>query len=79
MNTKTQILVDVSPDLAEYYDTVDGESREQLREIVEAELRRKRANETMRIVRDVSESAKARGMTPEILEQLLRDDPDNDE
>lgn len=68
------IKVQIDPESAEFYEQISEEERSRISELVTQALRRARAAQVMAVVRQTSELAKARGMTPELLEELLRDD-----
>ena len=72
----TTITLSVDSEVAEFYEQISEVERNQISKLVAQELRRVRAARVIEIVRETSQMAKSRGMTPEILEELLRDESD---
>lgn len=66
------IKVQIDPESAEFYEQISEEERSRISELVTQALRRARAAQVIAVVRQTSELAKARGMTPELLEELIR-------
>ena len=70
----SEITLSIDSEIAEFYEQISEEERAYITELVVKELRRSRAMRAMSVVKETSELAKSRGLTPEILEDLLRED-----
>ena len=84
MSTTNEITIAVSPEVAEAYRQANADEREQIRLKVAAIVQLETGQETDRQkslaalrqrMTDISQEAQARGLTPDILESILHDDP----
>ena len=69
------ITITVAPDLAEAYRAASNQDRRKLDLLLNLRLRDvTRTDESLHdVMAEVTQNARARGLTPEILEELLRD------
>jgi phosphotransacetylase len=77
MSISDTIMIPVDADLARAYAVASPEEKEKIQTQLEQVLRAMlpESQRTLQsVVHELSQKAKERGMTPEILEELLRDD-----
>jgi hypothetical protein len=73
MPATTTITVDVDPETAEAYANASDQERKKVRMLLRIGLRPDRSKEALsRIMDKIGAEAEANGMTPEILEDILR-------
>jgi hypothetical protein len=80
MNTQTEITIKVSPDIAEAYNQANEEEKQQLVQKITFFLQpiatdKKKAIKQLReTMTEIGQKAQARGITPEILAEILAED-----
>ena len=77
MPTSAEIVLHVDPATAEAYEAASSQQKERLRSLFALALldRQEAADEALRFFDEVARNAQARGLTPEILDEILREDP----
>ncbi|MEI2581118.1 hypothetical protein [Scytonema sp. PRP1] len=76
METMQEITIEVSPEVAEAYQSASPQERKKIQAIVSI-LLQKQVDKDVAFLRElmdeISDRAKARGLTPEILESILNE------
>jgi 2'-5' RNA ligase len=76
----TTIDVPINDNLKEVYETLDDEQKTLFHQEIASYLfwiKTRKNNELRQLMHEISQEAKAKGLTEEILEQLLADDSDD--
>jgi hypothetical protein len=76
METMQEIKIEVSPEVAEAYQSASPQERKKIQAIVSILLQKQVDKDTVflrELMDEISERAKARGLTPEILESILNE------
>ena len=81
-----EVVLRVDPATAKAYEEASPEEKERARSAFERSLAEQRekaraaaAAELIRVMNDMAREARARGLTPEILEEILNEAPPSDE
>ncbi|MCA2621976.1 MULTISPECIES: hypothetical protein [unclassified Microcystis] len=72
----TKILIEVSPEAAELYQSAFSEEKERVRILIDLLMRRPSEDDSDflgKLMDEISDEAEARGLKPEILESLLNE------
>ncbi len=72
----TKILIEVSPEAAELYQSASSEEKERVRILIDLLMRRPSEDDSDflgKLMDEISDEAEARGLTPEILKSLLNE------
>ena len=77
MPASAEIVFHVDPATAKAYEEASPQEKERLRSLFALALldRQEAADEALRFFDEVARNAQARGLTPEILDEILREDP----
>jgi len=72
----TKILIEVSPEAAELYQSASSEEKERVRILIDLLMRKPDEDDSDflgKLMDEISDEAEARGLKPEILESLLNE------
>lgn len=76
METMQKITIEVSPEVAEVYQSASPQERKKIQAIVSILLQKQVDNNVAflrELMDEISDRARARGLTPEILESILNE------